>query len=619
MIVNVRAANKAFGSQELFKNLNIKIDEREKVAIIGANGVGKTTLFHILQGSESLDSGDVFWASNIRIGFLEQLHLDDNPVLVKDYFNEAFKELFLLKERLETLESTMLTDHSDDVLKQYDRVQQSFMRLGGYTYETEIHTILTKFNFSVEDLERPLNTFSGGQVTRLAFIRLLLSKPDVLFLDEPTNHLDISTIEWLEGYLSAYDGAVVIVSHDRLFLDRVCRVVIEIENYQAERYESNYSGYQVLKEKNIERHNIKYQNQQKEIERLEKLIEKFRYKRSKAAFAQSKIKYLDRMDKIEKIDVKKREFKANFKSKLRGGKEVLAISDLAVGYDKPLLTMTYTFERGHRYAIVGDNGTGKSTLLKTLSGKLEALDGEMLLGHQIQMGYFDQQLLNFSMHKTVLEEVWDDFPELNHTEIRQALGRFLFKGEDVFKSVGVLSGGERVRLSLIKLMLSGDNLLILDEPTNHLDIQGKEALEKALENFDGTMIFVSHDRYFIDKLASDVFVIKDGMIKHEERTMQELVHEEKKVVNTKKESSRENYQQLKRVKNRQQKIEQLLPDLHEQLELHRELRFDEDYYHDPKKMDELNQEIDAIHIDIKQLEEEWTENALLLEEQDNNN
>ncbi|WP_370519178.1 ABC-F family ATP-binding cassette domain-containing protein [Erysipelothrix sp. HDW6A] len=428
MIVNVRAANKSFGSQELFKNLNLKIDEREKVAIIGANGVGKTTLFHILQGTESLDSGDVFWASNIRIGFLEQLHLDDISITVKDYFNEAFKELFVLKDRLESLETTMLTDHSDAVLKQYDRVQQSFLRLGGYTYETEIHTILTKFNFTVEDLERPLNTFSGGQITRLAFIRLLLSKPDVLFLDEPTNHLDISTIEWLEGYLSSYDGAVVIVSHDRLFLDRVCRVVIEIENYQAERYESNYSGYQVLKEKNIERHNIKFQNQQREIERLEKLIEKFRFKRSKAAFAQSKIKYLDRMDKLEKIDVKKREFKANFKSKLRGGKEVLSISELAVGYDKPLLSMTYTFERGHRYAIVGDNGTGKSTLLKTLAGKLPPLQGEMLLGHQIEMGYFDQQLLNFSMNKTVLEEVWDDFPELDHTEIRQALGRFLFKG-----------------------------------------------------------------------------------------------------------------------------------------------------------------------------------------------
>ncbi len=618
MIVNVRGANKSFGSQELFKNLNLKIDEREKVAIIGANGVGKTTLFHILQETESLDSGDVFWASNIRIGFLEQLHLDDISITVKDYFNEAFKELFVLKERLESLETTMLTDHSDAVLKQYDRVQQSFLRLGGYTYETEIHTILTKFNFTVEDLERPLNTFSGGQITRLAFIRLLLSKPDVLFLDEPTNHLDISTIEWLEGYLSSYDGAVVIVSHDRLFLDRVCRVVIEIENYQAERYESNYSGYQVLKEKNIERHNIKFQNQQREIERLEKLIEKFRFKRSKAAFAQSKIKYLDRMDKLEKIDVKKREFKANFKSKLRGGKEVLSISELSVGYDKPLLSMTYTFERGHRYAIVGDNGTGKSTLLKTLAGKLPPLQGEMLLGHQIEMGYFDQQLLNFSMNKTVLEEVWDDFPELDHTEIRQALGRFLFKGDDVFKSVGVLSGGERVRLSLIKLMLSGDNLLILDEPTNHLDIQGKEALEKALENFDGTMIFVSHDRYFIDKLASDVFVIQDGTIRHEARSIQEIAHEEKKAVNEKKETSKEAYQQIKRIKNRQQKIELLLPDLHEQLELHRELRFDEDYYHDPQKMDNLNQEIDAIHVEIKQLEDEWTENALILEEQGNN-
>lgn len=613
MIVNIKGAYKSFGSQDLFKNLDMIVHENEKVALIGPNGVGKTTLFNVLAGEEDLDSGNVFWASNIRKGFLDQIHLDDKPILVEDYFNEVYKDLFVLRERLENLERQMVEDHSDQILKQYDKIQHEFLRRGGYNYETEIYSILTKFNFSVEDLKRPLNTFSGGQITRLAFIRLLLSKPDVLLLDEPTNHLDISTIEWLEGYLSNYDGAVIVVSHDRLFLDRVCKVTVEIEHYQATRYESNYSGYQVLKEKNIERNNLLYAQQQKEIERIEKQIEKFRYKSTKAAFAQSKIKYLDRIERIEKIEVAKREFSADFKSKLRGGKDVLVTNDLEVGYSKPLVTLTHTFNKGRRYAIMGDNGTGKSTLLKTLAGRLMPLGGELLLGHQIEMGYFDQQLQDFTMTKTVLEEVWDAFPELDHTEIRKALGRFLFRGEEVFKQVSVLSGGEKVRVALVKLMLKGDNLLLLDEPTNHLDIQGKEALEKALENFDGTMIFVSHDRYFIEKLATDIFVIKDGSIELTSKSVTQVVEAEKTLEKEKKVQSRDFYNNLKKVKNRQKKLEELLLQLYEDLEIHRELRFDPDYYHDYTKMDTLNSQIDDIHNEIKKLEEEWAQNAELLE------
>lgn len=614
MIVNIKSAYKSFGSQDIFKNLDLIIHENEKVALIGPNGAGKTTLLNILSGDEDLDSGNVFWASNLRKGFLDQIHLDGNQETVEDYFNEVFKDLFALRDKLEILEKEMVDDHSESMLKNYDRVQNEFLRRGGYNYETEIHSILTKFNFSVEDLKRPLNSFSGGQITRLAFIRLLLSKPDVLFLDEPTNHLDISTIEWLEGYLSSYDGAVIVVSHDRLFLDRVCKVVVEIQHYQAHRYESNYSNYLVLKEKMIERNHALYLQQQKEIERIEKLIEKFRYKSTKAAFAQSKIKYLDRMDRIEKIEISKREFSADFKSKIRGGKEVLTVNELTVGYDKPLVTLSHTFTRGRKYAIIGDNGTGKSTLLKTLANRLPELSGEKLLGHQIQMGYFDQQLQDFTFSKTVLEEVWDAYPDLDHTDIRKALGRFLFRGEEVFKQVGVLSGGERVRLALVKLMLNGDNLLILDEPTNHLDIQGKEALEKALSNFDGTMIFVSHDRYFIDKLATDIFVIKDNSITLTSKSVAEVVSEEKRLVDQRKTENRDQYQNLKKLKNRQKKIEDLLENLYEKLESHRELRYEPDYYHDFSKMEDLNQIIDDIHNEIKNLENEWTENAVILEE-----
>lgn len=616
MILQVRNAYKSFGSQDVFQDLNLLIKRHEKVAIIGANGAGKTTLLRVFSNEESLDSGDVFFRSNTKMGFLDQIQIVDDSVLVKDFFNDVFTDVFELKKRLEEVEKRMVDDHSDEILKTFDRIQTEFIAKGGYTYETDIQTMMTQFNFSVADLNRPINTFSGGQITRLSFIRLLLSKPDILFLDEPTNHLDISTIEWLEGYLASYDGAVVLVSHDRLFLDRVCNTLIELEDGIATRYEANYTNYLKLKETSIAKHNVKVANQKKEIQRLEALIEKFRYKKSKAAFAQSKIKYLDRMDKLEEKGDKKREFKANFKAQIRGGKEVLVMDELSVGYDKPLLEISQTIKRGRRFAIVGENGSGKSTLLKTIAGRLPKLSGEMLLGHQIHMGYFDQQLLDFSMSKTVLEEIWDDFPQLDHTEIRTALGRFLFKGEDVFKSVGVLSGGERVRLSLIKLMLSQDNFLVLDEPTNHLDIQGKEALENALTSYDGTMLFVSHDRYFIDKIATDILVLEDGKITHTQKSMTEVINEEKTVAKEIKKSSKEDFVNYKRLQRTAKKLEEELLLLYEELELHRESRFDPDIYHDFEKMNEVNEVIDAIHNDIKSKESDWTNIVMTLEEMD---
>ncbi|AMC93060.1 ABC transporter ATP-binding protein [Erysipelothrix larvae] len=614
MIVQVKDADKAFGGQDVFKNLNLSINEREKVAIIGANGVGKTTLFKVLNGQETLDKGNVYWNSKSKVGFLDQIHLDPDPLTVEDYILEVFKDLIEMEARLQTLEQNMTQDSDESMMETYSKLQTEFSMRGGYTYHYEIRSFFTKFGFDDEDLKRDIHTFSGGQITRLAFIRLLLSKPDILFLDEPTNHLDISTIQWLEGYLSNYEGAVVLISHDRLFLDRVCKVVIEIEDMVATRYESNYSNYIELKEKAIATHNVKFQQQQKEIQRLEALIEKFRYKKNKAAFAQSKMKYLDRMDVMEKKEVKNKEFKAEFSPNVRGGNDVMTVDNFSVGYDKPLVTLSFEFKRGKRYAIVGDNGTGKSTLLKSISGKLEPLGGELLLGHQISIGYFDQQLLDFSMTNTVLEEVWDTYPQLTQTEVRQSLGRFLFKGEDVFKSVAVLSGGERVRLSLVKLMLAHDNLLILDEPTNHLDIPGKEALEKSLKNYAGTILFVSHDRYFIETIATDILRISDHKIEHTQKSDKTFEVSTPNEYPEKKEEKKQQYIDFKQLQRRIKKLEEELLELSESLELHRELRFDPDYYHDHNKMQELDATIDEIHNDIKQREHEWTELVETMEE-----
>ncbi len=619
MLINIKNAYKAFGSQDIFEDLEFSVKRNEKIALIGANGVGKTTLFRVIQRDEFLDKGELTIQNNISLGFLSQIHVDDQKKTLGEYLYEAYVDVIKLQSELESLEKQLTTDHSDALLKKYDRIQTEFLRRGGYNLDTEVNTLITQFGFEVSDLEKDIHEFSGGQITRLAFVRLLLSRPDVLFLDEPTNHLDISTIEWLEGYLKSYEGTIVMISHDRLFLDRICNVIVEIDDRQATRFTGNYTQYVESKEKMVHQHNVKYQIQQKEIKRLEQLIEKFRHKKSKAAFAKSKEKYLDRMDKLEEKKIQSHEFKATFSPKLKGGREVLITDNLTVGYDQPLVSMTQTFLQNKKYAILGDNGTGKSTLLKTIANRLESLGGEMLLGHQIEMGYFDQQLLDFSIGKTVLEEVWDDFPQLDHTQVRTVLGQFLFKGDDVFKSVSVLSGGERVRLSLVKLMLRRDNLLILDEPTNHLDILGKEALEKALKDYTGTLIFVSHDRYFIEKLATDILVIQDHKVIHTEKTLETVLETQKQSESVEKQTRKETYQEFKKNQNRAQKVEGLLIDLEEQLELHRELRYDPEYYHSNDKMEALNEEIDKIHVEIGQLERELESLYEFLEEVDSIN
>ena len=509
MLYQISRAAKYYGAETVFEDCNFEIRGKEKIAIVGRNGCGKTTFLRCLCGEENFDRGTISKQNGITIGYLAQKVLEHDERTVEEELMTIYAHVFELQDEMRELEKQMETDVNEKILAQYARLQEEFESVNGYNWESEMKTVFTRFGFDLSDLKKKIGEFSGGQKTRIAFVRLLLSKPDVLLLDEPTNHLDLSAIEWLEGYVKNYPRAVVVVSHDRMFLDRVTDYVYDMEFGKMKRYTGSYSSFTIQKENDLERLQQAYDRQQKDIQRLQALIEKFRYKKNKAAFAQSKIKYLERMDKIEVEKADTKTFHAHFTPAIKGGERVLDVEKLVIGYDKPLCEVSLEMHRGNRIGVIGSNGTGKSTLVKTLMGLQAPLSGSFLYGHQIEVGYFDQQLAQFSSGKTVLEELWDENPELDRTAVRGVLGQFLFSADDVFKTVDVLSGGEKVRLSLAKLLLKHSNMLILDEPTNHLDIPGKEALEESLKGFTGSILFVSHDRYFINQLATGLLILND--------------------------------------------------------------------------------------------------------------
>lgn len=616
MILSVSNASKSFGSQEVFENVTFTINEKDKIALVGRNGCGKTTLIKCLMGELNLDSGTISKTRTSTIGMLSQVVFENEAATIQEIMDEVFAPIYQLQAQLEAAQLALSYDTSEKAYATLERLTNEFENLGGYTIHSEMMNVLTQFGFTEADLNRSINTFSGGQKTRIGFAKLLLSKPDLLFLDEPTNHLDLPTIQWLEGYLKKYDKALVLVSHDRMFLDRIVDQVYEIEYAQLTCYKGNYTSFVEQKKKNFELQSKRYAIQQKEIQRLEALIEKFRYKATKAAFAQSKIKYLDRLDRIEdprKSDDK--QFKAEFSCARQGGKTVVEIDELTVGYDQPLFTWSTNILKGQRIALIGPNGCGKSTFLKTLIGKLEPLSGSFLLGHQIDIGYFDQANAQLSSNKTVLDELWDDYPMMSQTEIRTVLGRFLFSADDVFKSVSSCSGGEKVRIALAKLMLEKGNFLILDEPTNHLDIVGKETLEECLMNYPGTILFVSHDRYFIEKIATTIASIENGSV----TLVEKFAINPGNSKNTKEKEETKKVEEKPRIiliniEREIKKIEEQLEIANEELEQLRELRYEPEYYQDASKMQALDERIDDKHNEIVHLEDKWQTNMEIIEE-----
>ena len=517
MLYQISNGAVAFGDDVILHSIDFEIRNTEKIAIVGRNGCGKTTLLKLISGEvemEKLDSDEsafIAKAGNPEIGYLKQIAFDDPDVTLEQEVRKCFVKMDERKAELARAAAELEHDYSDEKVARYTAMEEAFKDDGGYYYEKEYEVMIRKFGFSDDERKKPIRDFSGGQQTKIAFIKLLLSKPEILLLDEPTNHLDVTTIEWLEGYLKSYPKAVVVVSHDRMFLDNVVDVVYEIEYGTARRYPGNYTNFIARKKENYDKQMKDHIAQQKEIERLQRMVTRFKGKPTKTSMAQSKQKAIDRMVIIEAPDkYDNKTFHANFQPEKETGNDVLYTSELAIGYDHPLSVVSLDLKRGEKLGILGGNGLGKSTFLKTIVGKIPALSGEYRFGTNVQIGYFDQQMAMYTSNKTVLDDFWDEYPNLTETEARNALGAFLFSGEDVFKNVNMLSGGEKVRLALCKILKTRPNVLVLDEPTNHMDIVGKETLESMLKDYKGTLIFVSHDRYFVKKVATQLLVFEDG-------------------------------------------------------------------------------------------------------------
>ena len=508
MILACSSLKKSFQGNDLLKDITFKIENHDKIAIIGVNGAGKTTLLRILCEEESYDSGDIFKSKDVVIGYLSQHNTLDPTLSIYDALLDVFKPLIQKEKRIRELEALMASSSQlENIMKEYDQLTYEFERDGGYSYESQLKGVLKGLGFSEETWSMNIGILSGGQKTRIALGRLLLLKPDLLLLDEPTNHLDVESIEWLENYLKNYPHAIIMVSHDRYFIDQVTNQIIEIENGKSTLYKCSYDQYALLKKHNREVELKHYIDNQKEIKRMQESIDLLKsFNREKQVKrAESKEKALEKMEKVEKPDAMPQAIRIQFQPLVESGYDVLKVKDLAMSFDKPLFeNVQFEVNKQERVALIGPNGIGKTTLFHMILGDYIPQHGKIKLGSKVMIGYYDQEHTSLSFQKTIFQEISDTYPQMNNTEIRNACASFQFKGEDVFKTMDMLSGGERGRVVLMKLLLSRCNFLILDEPTNHLDIESKEVLEDALMNFEGTILFISHDRYFINKLATKV-------------------------------------------------------------------------------------------------------------------
>lgn len=617
--MNYRITNGSisYGAETILEEINFEIKGKEKIAIVGRNGSGKSTLLKAIVNNEMLSEGigedkfNIYKEGNPVIGFLKQIEFEDDSITMLEEILKVYKEIIDLEKKIEKLVIKMQEDSSEELAKEFSKAQDRYEFLDGYTYKKEYETAIFKFGFSREDMNKKISEFSGGQRTKIAFIKLLLSKPDILLLDEPTNHLDITTIEWLEGYLKNYSKSVVIVSHDRMFLNRIVSKIYEIEFGTITEYSGNYEFFEKQKRINYERQLKDFEFQQKEIKRLTAIADRFRYKPTKAKMALSKLKQVERMVKVEepnKYDLKT--FKTNFEIEVESGNNVLSVDELEIGYTKALSKATFKMYKGQKLGIIGSNGTGKSTLLKTLVGNIKPISGTYEFGHNVKIGYFDQQMTQLNSEKTVFDEFSDAFPQLTVTEVRNSLAAFMFYGEDVFKKVSMLSGGEKVRLELCKILKTGPNLLILDEPTNHMDIIGKESLENMLKEYKGSLIVVSHDRFFINKISDCILDFENGKTKfyscrYEEYLEKKMLEEENVAIEEKKEKAKKQVYNnpLKEKDKLERKIKKLEEEISKKEEETNKLKqelLNEDIYSDYIKVSEIQEKIETLAKEIEE-------------------
>ena len=538
MRYQIRHALVQYAADTILEDVNFEVHDKEKIAIVGRNGCGKTTLLKLIAGDiemSNLDSDEecgITIAGKQEIGFLRQISFTDGGITVEEEIKKTFAPVFACEARMKEIEEQLHEGEKQELFYEYDNLQKQMEALRGYTWKQDMEIMFQQFGFVLEDLKRPIGTFSGGQQTKIAFIKLLLSRPDIMLLDEPTNHLDLPTIEWLEEYLKNYDKAVIIVSHDRMFLDRIIDVTYEIEYHRIKRYPGNYSAFMKRKEEDLIKQEKDYEEQQKEIKRLTEWIEKWKNTPTKVAATRSKRMVIEHMVKIEKprrFDTKT--FRAMFTPRIESYTDVLSVKNLSIGYEEELSRVSFRLRKGERLAVLGENGKGKSTLLKTLVGMQEPLGGTFTIGQNVELGYFDQQkavVNDVDPEQTVLDNFWEEYPKMLREEVRSALGSFLFSQEEVMKKMGQLSGGEKVRLALCKMFQTKPNLLILDEPTNHMDMIGKEALEQMLVGFPGTVLFVSHDRYFIKQVATGVLEFGKDEVRQYQGSYEEYLQEKSK-------------------------------------------------------------------------------------------
>ena len=628
MLIQLNNVTKNFVVNEVFSNVKMEINDKDRIAIVGRNGAGKSTLLKIISGEIDFDNGERTVSKDTTIGYLSQEFIVREDLSIYEEMITCFNEIIELEKELEKISYELTSENIESnpgLLDKYDRLQNQVLTHKDYHYKSKIDSVLYGLDFDKEVFDKKISTFSGGEKTRLSMAKLLLSEPDLLILDEPTNHLDMENVAWLENYLSSYNGAIVIVSHDRYFIDKVVNVVYNLEFGKLKKYVGNYSNFLRQYEEDYEKNLKEYVSQQKDIKRLEEFVQKNIARASTSKMAKSRQKVLDKMEIIDNPRKDDKAANIEFRIKEQSGRDVLIINDLQVGYEEQV-GQKYNFSvyKGDRLAIVGKNGIGKSTLIKNIEKKQKKLGGNIQYGSKVSLGYYDQKQAEFESSKTILNELWDEYPLMKEAEVRTVLGRFLFRGDDVLKIVRDLSGGEKARLQLAKLMLEKNNLLILDEPTNHLDITSKQVLEEALENYEGTILFVSHDRYFINKIANKVFdITEEGyniylgnydyyLEKREQEKIVKRLKEEKIAEAVVKEVndyvlSKEEKRRIRKLERTRDELIVQIDELESKIKIVNEELMKEEVYTDAVKTQEWNGKLKKLTSELEEKNNSWLE------------